>query len=344
MEAQNLPCTTEVTTSNPENGRKLSETTQSAVLNVLYNNLQKAIIDCVAKGSSLLLSVTDSTPKLQSLPGRAVLNIPGDVQIVNLSKDIRNILMNKDVYLKVPAAADSTTPEIGEDENEGVEFRKEINLEPLSKTEERSGEQGSWNCLCMHCGSTFSRLCPTFKAQLDAKLEEEKKARKKRPYRPDLKRSAKVECKYCGKIVTNQTIKHHLSAHEGVEYECRFCPKKFKIPFSRARHEKLHFMKRKEILCPHCQKVFYNQSALNVHLNIKHKNTQRHFCDICGKGWYFAHQVTIHRRVHTGEQPFICQHCGRGFRLNHQLHSHLKQHDPDRPTKRKSTVKPKVKK
>ncbi|PIK52543.1 Deleted in malignant brain tumors 1 protein [Apostichopus japonicus] len=333
----------EVTTVDPDKGRKLSSTTQTAVLNVLYNNLQKAIIDCVAKGSSLLLSVSDTAPKLQSLPGRAVINIPGDVQVVNLSKDIRNILMNEDVYLKQAAAPPAATPSQNEEENEGVEFRKEINLEPLAKPQ--NDDAGIWNCICMHCSASFSRLCPVFKAQIDELIQKRRQARKKRPYRPDPRRSLRVKCKYCDKVVTNQSIKFHLQAHEGMNYPCNFCSKTFKTPFSQVRHEKLHFTAKKEIQCPHCPKAFPTRGSFNVHLNIKHRSLQRHFCDICGKGWYFAHQVTLHRRVHTGELPFVCEHCGRGFRLKHQLSLHMKQHDPNKPTKRKSpTKRPKPKK
>jgi len=50
---------------------------------------------------------------------------------------------------------------------------------------------------------------------------------------------------------------------------------------------------------------------------------QRHFCQICTKGFDYSSYLRGHEIIQTGELPFVCQICDKGFSMK----SSLKVHD-----------------
>lgn len=60
--------------------------------------------------------------------------------------------------------------------------------------------------------------------------------------------------------------------------------------------------------------VFLTPDFLQNHIDFTHRNIPRHICDICGKGFKGANQLTSHRKSHTKIRTVTqCDVCGLYF-------------------------------
>ncbi|XP_078516433.1 zinc finger and BTB domain-containing protein 1 [Lissotriton helveticus] len=93
--------------------------------------------------------------------------------------------------------------------------------------------------------------------------------------------------------------------------------------------------------CPNCGQRFENESLVLEHMShcLEHdlfKNTiieendndhrRKHFCNLCGKGFYQRCHLREHFTVHTKEKQFVCQTCGKQFLRERQLRLHNDMH------------------
>ncbi|XP_073466391.1 zinc finger and BTB domain-containing protein 1 [Aquarana catesbeiana] len=93
--------------------------------------------------------------------------------------------------------------------------------------------------------------------------------------------------------------------------------------------------------CPNCGQRFESENQVVEHMSqcMEHDvyrssvsedndrdHRRKHFCDICGKGFYQRCHLREHYTVHTKEKQFSCQTCGKQFLRERQLRLHNDMH------------------
>ncbi|XP_071270032.1 zinc finger and BTB domain-containing protein 1-like [Salvelinus alpinus] len=98
-----------------------------------------------------------------------------------------------------------------------------------------------------------------------------------------------------------------------------------------------------DLACPHCGLLFQSESLALEHTLTCHEqelfrlvlledggvepdHRRKHFCAICGKGFYQRCHLREHYTVHTKEKQFSCQTCGKQFLRERQLRLHTDMH------------------
>ncbi|MBN3310564.1 zinc finger and BTB domain-containing protein 1 [Amia ocellicauda] len=93
--------------------------------------------------------------------------------------------------------------------------------------------------------------------------------------------------------------------------------------------------------CPHCGLHFDNEKLVVEHMikcpeqelfrsalleDGERDHRRKHFCSICGKGFFQRCHLREHYTVHTKEKQFTCQTCGKQFLRERQLRLHNDMH------------------
>lgn len=90
--------------------------------------------------------------------------------------------------------------------------------------------------------------------------------------------------------------------------------------------------------CPHCGLILQNQSAVLEHAlscpdppppldeGPGPDHRRKHFCSICGRGFYQRCHLREHHTVHTRHKQFTCATCGKQFLRERQLRLHTDMH------------------
>ncbi|XP_075049400.1 zinc finger and BTB domain-containing protein 1 [Mixophyes fleayi] len=93
--------------------------------------------------------------------------------------------------------------------------------------------------------------------------------------------------------------------------------------------------------CPNCGQRFESENLVVEHMSqcfdhdvyrssvsdeTDRDHRRKHFCDICGKGFYQRCHLREHYTVHTKEKQFSCQTCGKQFLRERQLRLHNDMH------------------
>lgn len=104
-------------------------------------------------------------------------------------------------------------------------------------------------------------------------------------------------CRLCNRGFSNdEHLRLHLLAHDktrlvdfdggekgGSGYPCNYCGKRFKRPFEKVKHERIH-------------------------------TGERPFsCEICGKRFRVSSCLKLHLRTHDDSRPFVCPHCKKRY-------------------------------
>ena len=158
-------------------------------------------------------------------------------------------------------------------------------------------------------------------------------------------------------------LKEHMLKHtEGQEatYECDKCVKTFKTGSSLWNHNRKWHPKKDRIKFEVCELAYKTEKALLKHTINTHKSPTLHQCneceksykhltkhirrmhslerpyecDICTKGFVFAHELKAHGAVHVNVKPYSCHICGGQFCFPRSLRDHIaSKHENKRPYK-----------
>ncbi|KAF5285534.1 hypothetical protein FQA39_LY16599 [Lamprigera yunnana] len=134
------------------------------------------------------------------------------------------------------------------------------------------------------------------------------------------------KCDQCHKEFKNHNaMTKHRRLHNPDTHSCIYCPESLPSSSLLARHMEDKHSDMKSIKCSHCNKMFFKQVNLRLHL-VVHSGIKRHMCEICGTSFALGRNLTAHKRLHTGLKPYVCKQCNRGFTQQAALRSHEAGH------------------
>lgn len=102
-----------------------------------------------------------------------------------------------------------------------------------------------------------------------------------------LKNNTKIPCSICGKKFKSKNLLGlHAMTHVDrklTEVQCEICSKWMKNRNILHAHETIHEIK--ELQCPHCDKIKFNERSLGSHILQCHSTQKKHQCSICSKSF-----------------------------------------------------------
>ena len=147
----------------------------------------------------------------------------------------------------------------------------------------------------------------------------------------------KIASPSCSKLISKSNMSHHLKVHSSKNNKCVKCNKQFKDVKVRAltnhmekhnqkqnstcylcgkqifrpSHLKKHLkilnedkIRKKDIICKHCNKKFGSSSALKVHFKANHKDLSVK-CTLCNKVFFSDGGMRDHVKFHTREKGTV---------------------------------------
>ncbi|XP_017119200.2 zinc finger protein 620-like isoform X2 [Drosophila elegans] len=169
------------------------------------------------------------------------------------------------------------------------------------------------------------------KRTIRKKSKEEKYAARKRwaaVQRALAKEQRPYFCDQCGKTFSEQgNFNLHLKRHKGVrEFQCKECDRRFFSQHLLSLHVRIKHRGEKPYKCKYCGQRFHNCLRRLDHER-NHKECPDHrpyVCPICNKAFKKNRMLKFHGVVHTGEQPYQCEICKTHFNRMSSLRTHFK--------------------
>ncbi|XP_059056435.1 zinc finger protein 595-like isoform X4 [Achroia grisella] len=144
-----------------------------------------------------------------------------------------------------------------------------------------------------------------------------------------LKRRPKVrKCPNCDQKVPGYLRAYHLEeAHNIPAPKCGICNKKFRFPHQVLQHQKKVHMGEKTVICKICDKGFFNNLSLRLHMAI-HNEARQFKCIVCGREFRWENNLKDHLKIHTGDKKFVCKVCDKAFVQKSTLKQHGVRNHP----------------
>ncbi|XP_028296497.1 zinc finger and BTB domain-containing protein 1 [Gouania willdenowi] len=176
-----------------------------------------------------------------------------------------------------------------------------------------------------------------------------------------LKEEAGVPCELCGVELSEDRSAHYLSNHMSHMCACGRCGQVLIKGRQLLEHaercgdthesdshgeddaslgEEPQGPEGSELSCPHCGLLLQSDGAALEHAltcpdhdpfrpaptEDEPDHRRKHFCSICGKGFFQRCHLREHYTVHTKEKQFSCSTCGKQFLRERQLRLHTDMH------------------
>ena len=135
----------------------------------------------------------------------------------------------------------------------------------------------------------------------------------------------KVECTFCGKLITASSLRPHIKLIHGDTYFCSSCSFSTKYTSYLKVHEQGH---QETFKCPMCDFSCSLNYHLKTHIKAQHEIGEIYLCSFCEYKTAFSHRLKGHEKSH-GEHNLKCPKCDYKGKTKDSLRSHMKQHqDP----------------
>ena len=174
----------------------------------------------------------------------------------------------------------------------------------------------------------------------------------KRHVRNHEKSSGSVKCTLCSKELTDKLhLRQHVEEIHPETHQCPFCQKVFSNKKVCKAHELTH-PERYVYKCDMCDKMFLNETRLEKHKNVFHRDPHCRYCEkeikdptklfnherrhemyknkfrceLCPKVFRTPSGLKYHMSVHTGKYAVYCEVCGKGMHSEIVLEEHKATH------------------
>lgn len=145
--------------------------------------------------------------------------------------------------------------------------------------------------------------------------------------------------KHYGTLLQHQ--KHHhpeiiFGFNSQRQFECYLCHSMHKSQPLLRTHIRAKHVWGRFILCTKCGKYVRNNSELNKHMlradhNASGTDIRPFKCDQCDKSFFAQFELNLHiRRGHTSERTLQCDECPKKFKTKSNLSQHRLTHEPPR--------------